>query len=93
MIFKKKYIKSRGNLSLFIAMSQASDEWAQYQIESPEDKNKFANFINNEFDNSNCNNVTSNNKQSLTEFYDFGWKLATKRIVNNAKRFINFLTK
>ncbi len=91
--FQKKYIKSRGNLSLFIAMSQASDEFAQYQIESSEDKNNFADFINNEFNNSNYQNIAENNKQSLTEFYDFGWKLATKRIVNNAKRFINFLTK
>ena len=74
-------------------MSQASDEFAQYQIESSDDKNNFADFINNEFNNSNYQNIAENNKQSLTEFYDFGWKLATKRIVNNAKRFINFLTK
>ena len=90
--FQKKYIKSRGNLSLFIAMSQASDEFAQYQIEPQEDKNNFANFINSEFNSNKNNNEFENNQQALTEFYNFGWKLATKRIVNNAKRFINFLT-
>lgn len=90
--FQKKYIKSRGNLSLFIAMSQASDEFAQYQIETQEDKNNFANFINSEFNSNKNNNEFENNQQALTEFYNFGWKLATKRIVNNAKRFINFLT-
>ena len=89
--FQKKYIKSRGNLSLFIAMSQASDEFAQYQIETQEDKNNFANFINSEFNSNKNNNEFENNQQALTEFYNFGWKLATKRIVNNAKRFINFL--
>lgn len=90
--FQKKYIKSRGNLSLFIAMSQASDEFDQYQIEPQDDKNNFANFINSEFNSNKNNNEFENNQQALTEFYNFGWKLATKRIVNNAKRFINFLT-